>query len=647
MLFRKIVSNLPFSPALLNQLGFYAKRLQREQATRRAGLLFTALALIVQTFAMMSPPEPALAANTNNIVFNGIRSKEDLLNAWDRNTDGHGNQDIQQVFKYFLGQDFSRKDLEDTKSSSFASRDKVNGGRIMTLGRTQQTSDPDQKAYAVRDAQGQKKTIWARHLDSFDSGANRSGRGSVYNGFIGDHKGKWFAIMPECGNLAFSDRDQPPSITPVATVKATCREITGYAYDRSNLNAQLKVYVYLDGGPGKGEKYTTVANLGTPDDGVSGSHGFQLSMPAKFHTGKKYNYSVVVMPAFGENDSTQLNGVIDTANCKSAEPVVQCTSLSVNSSNGQRTKFKLSASGNVANNGTIDGYHYTVKNQSGNVVFDKSYPTGATSHSTEKIDLPNAGSYTAAVSVMSPLGEKTDPGCTKQFSVVQPQQCVYNPSLNENDPECKPCPGNPDIWAKDEACNPEIIKAKTVQNLTKNTPDANGSIASPGDRLQYDLFIENTGVMPATLNFEENLGDVLEYADLANFSGTEGNDFNPDNQAFAWLNVTIAPGQKITKTIVVNVKQDIPATPRSVGNPESYDCKMGNVFGGTAVTVRVQCPGEKIVENTVSQLPTTGTGTNILFSSALIIIVTYFYARARQMRKELRLIQREFNHGAI
>jgi len=65
-MFRKIVSNLTFSPALVGQLGFYAKRLRKEEATRRVGLIFTALALVVQGFAVFTPPESANAASGHN-----------------------------------------------------------------------------------------------------------------------------------------------------------------------------------------------------------------------------------------------------------------------------------------------------------------------------------------------------------------------------------------------------------------------------------------------------------------------------------------------------------------------------------------------------------------------------------------------------
>ena len=68
-MFRKLVSNLSFSPALVGQLGFYAKRLRKEETTRRLGLIFTALALIVQSFTMLQASEPASAADATDMVY--------------------------------------------------------------------------------------------------------------------------------------------------------------------------------------------------------------------------------------------------------------------------------------------------------------------------------------------------------------------------------------------------------------------------------------------------------------------------------------------------------------------------------------------------------------------------------------------------
>ena len=87
-MFRKIISNLPFSPSLINELGFYAKRLRKEEATRRIGLILTALALVVQSFATFSPPESANAANSGDLVYGGFSNRTEMLAACKNNTQG-------------------------------------------------------------------------------------------------------------------------------------------------------------------------------------------------------------------------------------------------------------------------------------------------------------------------------------------------------------------------------------------------------------------------------------------------------------------------------------------------------------------------------------------------------------------------------
>ena len=84
-MFRKLVSNLAFSPALVGQLGFYAKRLRKEESVRRLGLIFTAFALVVQFFAVFQAPEPATAADATDMVYGGVWSKQALLSTYDSN----------------------------------------------------------------------------------------------------------------------------------------------------------------------------------------------------------------------------------------------------------------------------------------------------------------------------------------------------------------------------------------------------------------------------------------------------------------------------------------------------------------------------------------------------------------------------------
>ena len=67
-MFKKLLSNLPFNPSLIGQVSFYAKRMHQETAIRRVGLIFVLLAFFVQFFAVISPPEPSLAASGNDII---------------------------------------------------------------------------------------------------------------------------------------------------------------------------------------------------------------------------------------------------------------------------------------------------------------------------------------------------------------------------------------------------------------------------------------------------------------------------------------------------------------------------------------------------------------------------------------------------
>ncbi|MFZ1243168.1 MAG: hypothetical protein WAQ22_03430, partial [Candidatus Saccharimonas sp.] len=66
------------------------------------------------------------------------------------------------------------------------------------------------------------------------------------------------------------------------------------------------------------------------------------------------------------------------------------------------------------------------------------------------------------------------------------------------------------------------------------------------------------------------------------------------------------------------------------------------------VSINVDCPVEKkVVEQVVSELPHTGPRENIIFAGVTFAVVAYFYARSRQLKKEVRLIRRNFNAGTI
>lgn len=533
-MFRKIVSNLAFSPALVGQLGFYAKRLRKEETTRRMGLIFTALALIVQSFAVFSPPESANAANGNNIIYGGVKNKSELLSVYDRNKDSAGHTDIQQIYSQF---GITRQDIVNAKEAEFNSRDfNLN---IMSVGRSNYTWQ--RTPYTVA---GTSTTVYAGNLYKFDTTEWSKKNGSPYKAVIGKRSvdGKWFAIMYACGNPAYTELPPPPP-----------------------------------------------------------------------------------------------------------KPSATCNNLVITPIN--RTKFTLKATASVKNGATISAYTYTIKDGAGAIVTDQTVASTAVSSSyTHNFD--KDGTYTVTVTVTTSEGKKTTSACQKSLIVSPEPRCPLNPDLTASNPDCKPCEDNPAIWYKDKDCKSNFTVTKGVRNVTQNGSDANNTTVRPGDRLEYRLTVKNAGNTTGAYIIEDNLADVLEYADIVDLGGGTLLATGPDvpvekNNYVSWPSASLKPGESIEKIVNVQVKSTIPSTPQGLGNQSSYDCQMVNDLAGNGTTVKVDCPTPKVVEQVVQELPRTGTTENLIFAGIVLAVVAYFYARSRQLKKEVRLLRRDINAGTI
>lgn len=195
-MFKKIVSRISFSPALVAQLGFYAKRLRKEQATRRLGLIFVALALVVQSLVVFQAPEPANAAHTSNMIDGGLGwSNPDLgrfLRAYDSNSGR-----TRDAANYF---GLTRAEIASAKYGSFAIASKVSWGWDYPM--------PTSRSVAIPDSNGKHvRTLYGRYM--VDNKSNPS----TVTGFIG-HSAKlgWFAISVACGNI--TTVGFPPAPTP-------------------------------------------------------------------------------------------------------------------------------------------------------------------------------------------------------------------------------------------------------------------------------------------------------------------------------------------------------------------------------------------------------------------------------------------------
>lgn len=523
-MFRKIVSNLSFSPALVHQLGFYAKRLRKEETTRRIGLIFVVLALIVQSLVVFQPSESANASSSTDFVPGGLglganRSLNNFLRPYDANSNN-----IKDIMNY-VG--ITRAEIAAAQYSSWMTPGTLSWGMQPRFSAAQ-----GEQPIAITGPSGNYiRTLYARPMTL------ANGNTRIY-GWIGNsEKVGWFAIMQHCGNLVTKVIPPPPPPPP--------------------------------------------------------------------------------------------------------KPTAECVNLA--SKIVSRKQFELTATASSGNGGKINSYTFIVKDKSGKEVYKKAISTSQTTAGSGTFTLSDVGTYTASVSVGTSVGEKTSTACTTKLTVPPPDKCPVNDELSVEDKECQPCPGKSTLWIKDPLCSAKIVQTKTATNVSQGAIDATTVLAIANDQIRYSITVENTGLLSESVTIEDNLTDVLEYATLID---NGGGTFNANTKVLSWPQIELKAGEEQVRVFTVRLASVIPGTAKGQSEPASFDCSMVNTFGN-ATTIKVNCPGEKIIEQVVSELPTTGPTENMIFAGIVLALVTYFYARARQVNKEVRLIRRNLNTGTI
>lgn len=607
-MFRKLVSNLNFSPALVGQLSFYARRLRKEEATRRLGLVFTALALIVQSFAVFSPPEAANAASAADFIPGGVSSKADLLAHFDRNTNN----------------------IRDILGSLGIKRADVAGTSEKTIGEAGRYNWARTELYSP--AQGERKWDYGKGIVYYRPMALTQGGPNhvVFAGFSPTFG--WFGIKKDCGNLITSKPPEAPN--PEAFCKSlniaqlgTKRfRMTGKATKKDG--AVIKSYKYEIKKSGSGAVIDTKT---FPSAAIEHDFVYEQAKPGK------YNVRLTVQTSEGAKTSSTCfdSFVVDE------KPNAACVEVRAEIIN--RTTVSLGGKSSTANGAKIEKYVFVVKNAAGKQikrVVVKSSKRNVTADSF----ILKEGQYVVTLKVHTSAGVKTDDDCAKSFTVVRQEVCPYNPSLPPNSPDCQPCPDNPEIWIKDEKCSADVINSKRVTNMSQGNVNASSVVARAGDRLSYTLTVQNKGLLSQNITIRENLEDVLEYSELIDAGG---GTYDKNTKTLSWPVINLKGGSKESRTIVVKLFDAIPTTNTGTSNQDSYDCRMVNTFGNS-LDVDVDCATEKeVVEKVVKELPQTGPRENMIFAGVLLAVVVYFYTRSRQLGKEVRLIRHGLNTGTI
>jgi uncharacterized repeat protein (TIGR01451 family) len=245
---------------------------------------------------------------------------------------------------------------------------------------------------------------------------------------------------------------------------------------------------------------------------------------------------------------------------------------------------------------------------------------------------PTAPTPAPTTPVPTPPTRTPDVPCPYNSAIPAPSvlcypPCQYNSLLPATSIECKPC--DKSINSQDKLVCIQV--RKSAANITQSVSDANNTTAQAGDVILYTLYAQNTGKADVKdYSFQENLNDVLDYADVTDLHGGTLDAHG----TVSWQPQLIGASTTASVQVTVKVKNPIPQTPVSTSDPAHFDLVMTNVYGNS---INIKIPGSvtKTIETaTVTTLPNTGPGTSLFAAAAIVIVAGYFYGRARLLSRE-------------
>lgn len=184
----------------------------------------------------------------------------------------------------------------------------------------------------------------------------------------------------------------------------------------------------------------------------------------------------------------------------------------------------------------------------------------------------------------------------------------------------------------------EYRKSKSAMNLSQSI-NATTAPARAGDLIRYQLTTENVSGGPESYTLVEHIGDILEYATLADNGGATLQD-----GALTWPASIIKPGEALVRTFTIKVNNPIPATPAGLSDKFSYDLRLDNVYGN-GVTISLDPPVAKQVEDVTASLPPTSPGVSTVIVLIVSALAIFFYYRNRQMSSEVRILRHDYHGG--
>lgn len=635
----KILSNLPFNPSLIGQVSFYTKRLKQEQSIRRAGLMFVVLAMLVQIFAVISPPEKSLASSDTNIV-NGVKTKGDLLKAWDSK-----NSDVAAIYKFF---GVSREDIAALPNKP-NTKIKSNAADYWSIGREslERFSNVEQKYKNLEiphEIPGAKTPIYQRPLKAWDIK-------NPYNTYVaweGKKKsnGEKFWIVVDCGNLVIEKKDIK-KINPAMEMRKTILGKVNSLKPGDRLTYRIE---YRN----KIASSLPIENVVIEDQLDLAHFEVVSTTPSNIPiTGNILNYKVKNLPYTSTFNTIDITVKLKT-NLQNGSKI--CNASKMTASNAD------SVTGGGPN-GVCLTVDYCPLNPSlpANSPDCKEKPLDANAICTltdTKIEMPKReATFLTKVSTSDAKlteilsyaydfgdGQKTT---VNSSSLEHTAKHIYGPGSyhaqvivnykvkgSSASSKAAACAANIDVQP-----DLPISRFKTVKILDGNLEgeQALRTKLKGGNTIEYKLVVSNTQSFDRQYDIEDYVGDLLDYADLdMAYLGQQGGKFNAATKKVSWANQTLKAKEDTAKTFRIKMKTPVPTTNSPTNLSTTFDCKINNEYGNE-ISLEVDCAPIKRIE----ELPNTGPGTTLALAFGVTALAAYFFARSRLLAKELTIVRHE------
>ena len=177
-----------------------------------------------------------------------------------------------------------------------------------------------------------------------------------------------------------------------------------------------------------------------------------------------------------------------------------------------------------------------------------------------------------------------------------------------------------------------IVKKTSLNpNLAYNVKSTAKHQLQPKDIISYTLTATNNSEKVQDSNFEVDVSDILEYADLL-----DGGNYSIKDNIMYWNNSSIKPGESKSKFFAIKIKDKIP-TFKQQG--ESFDCFIKLNFGETLKTP-IECPFIKNIDYLLNSVPVLEQYIILLFLTILFFALIIMTLRINLLYKEIRYFSR-------